>query len=104
MWCHFLFWISNEFIDFLESIWIFSIFFYVFKNENNVTNCKYIFVLRFQLLSKCTYNSCTVIASIFVRKRYFEKRKTKLKTSYGFWKTNKFIRNEERIGYLIIYY
>ena len=82
--------ISNEFIDFLEVIWIFSFFFYVsenffenFKNERNVTNFGYVFVPRFHITHKNFSGdwtgSFTVITSIFFPKRYFEKRKKKLK-------------------------
>ena len=60
-------------------------------------NFGYVFVPRFQIthknfISDCTY-SCIVITSIFFQKRYFEKRKKNYKTSYGFWKIDKFIWN-----------
>ena len=105
------FFISNEFIHFLESILIFSIFFTskvcctILKNERNVTNFGYVCVPKFHIILKnflndCR-NSCTpVIGSIYYQKRYFEN----WKNSYGFWKINKFIWSEKRIGYPIIYY
>ena len=51
---------SNELIDFSESIWIFSIFFFTFlkifvkilKNERNVTNFEYDFVPGFHITQK----------------------------------------------------
>ena len=79
----YLFFISNEFIDFSESIWIFSIFFTFLKivknfflNERNVTNLGYVFVTRF-VTNRIAHknfqgddwtNSCTIIASIFFQK------------------------------------
>ena len=78
----------------------------ILKNKRNVTNLAYVFVPRFHITRKnfpgYWSNSCTVIASIFFQKWYFEKRKKNFKHSYGFWKINKFIWNEKRMGYLII--
>ena len=102
--------ILNEFIDFLESIWIFSILSTFSKkilNERNVTNLGYVFVPRFHITHKNFLgnwtNSCTVTASIFFQKWYFEKRKKNGKNWYGFWKINKFIWNAKKGCYLIIY-
>ena len=84
------FFISKEFIDFLESIWIFStylrfwIFFCKFSIMIVTLRIFDVFAPRFHIIHKIFpgdwTNSCTLIASIFFQKLYFEKRKKKLKT------------------------
>ena len=96
--------ISNEFIDFSESMWICPIFFTILKtnlkilkNERNVTSFGCAFLTRFHIthnnFSGDWSNSCSVIVSIFFQKRYFPKRK---KNAYGFWKINELIWNEKK--------
>ena len=88
------FFISNEFTDFLDSIWFFLIVIYVIekknvkilKNPRNLTNFGYVFIARFHISPKNfpsdLSNTCTVIDSIF-----FQRQKQK----YEFWKVNKLI-------------
>ena len=101
--------ISDEFINFSESLWIVSVFLKIFKSERNVTNFDYIFGTRFHITHKNFSgnwtNSCTVLARFFFKKGIFIKVLKNWKNWYGFWKINNLISNEKkRIGYLIIYW
>ena len=98
--------ISNEFIDFSESMWIFSISFRFWKfcwkfwkMDVTLRILDIFFVLTFYITQKNFLgdwtNSCTDIASIFLKNGILENVKKKRKNSYGFWKINKFIWNEK---------
>ena len=95
----FHFFIPNEFIDFSESIWIFSIFSYVFdfflnfEKERNVTKCGNVFVYQthefFRRLNVqlhvCSLNFCLELG-------IFKNVKKNWKNSYGVWTINKFYK------------
>ena len=77
-----------------------NIFLKILKNERNVTNFGYVFVMRFRITHTNIpwdwTNSCPFIGSIFFQKRCFQKRKKNWKSSYESWKINKFISNEKK--------
>ena len=107
--------ISNEFINLSKSIHVFflclNIFSKIFYSEGNITNFAHVFFRRFHLTHKnfAGYwtNTCRVIASVipqfFFKNGIFINVKKNWKNSHGFWKINNSIRNEKRIGYLIIF-
>ena len=108
------FFILNKFIDILKSIWIFSIFVYVFKDTIFEKKIKIITIKRLvqspRKFSSVIWNVFTNIYAKFVTVRLFyeiSKKKFNVKknwkNSYGFWKTNKFIWKEKIIGNVIIY-
>ena len=84
---------SNKFINFSESILIFSIFFYFRKkiefkkNERNVTNFGYVFVIIFHITFKNFSGkggSSTITPSIFLKSSILKNVTRNLKNSYGF--------------------
>ena len=106
--------ISNEFIDFSVSIWIFWIYFTfmkvfskIFKNERNVTNFGYVVGISFYITHKNFQgdwvNSCTVVASILFKNDIFVNVKKIEKIRMRSQKSINLFEIKKRLDYLITY-
>ena len=95
--------IFDEFINFLESMWIFLIFFcdkIFLNNERNVTNFGYIFLTRFHVTHENFSGDWTKLQLFFFfflfKNGIFANVKKNWKKSYEFWKINKFIWKKKK--------